>query len=1034
VQLIAIDMAMALLLLDNGIDRAPDLDNNFVQQSDVLIRGMQATLQQKSESTVHLKELVNLQLSVRQDAAMIPLAHEMLVNLHQVAESLHSCFGAVVPQHERIVAVRLLDQVLGGLHIASLQKAEEQLVPIRDEIDAYSGGDESSALHSALRWYTLLKPIEQYVQRISEAQKPETLSLDPADPAASPNPDHTTSGDFATPPVTAVTVAANPDRDDPDDQPEFPQPDAHSSLEHVGSDEVQRSSIRLNPVYASTTNQFDMDEFSLPALQYRSRERVTGNEFHGDLGVSRDRDEIDARLLPVFLEEVDDLCPRVAAGLRAWRQHPEDEQQQQTLKRLLHTMKGSSRMLGAMHIGEAIHLFEEQVASDWQLRTQPGYWDAMEREFDRITLLIDKLRGNELPLQLEHSSPSIDRREERGRRASDGQGSATGDGTRTAHFGKAHAAPVNTLRVRSELVDRLVNAASEIGITRSRLESELLDLNNNLNELASGITRLNIQMQEMDGVSGARQSGLSADDGPRGLERPKDLLELSRFITESARDLQVVQKLLSKNSLDASGLLHQQAQLSQELQRDLLSVRTVSFNSIADRLYRVIRQTGKALGRRVNLELHGANVELDRSVLERLVAPFEHLLRNAIVHGLESNERRLQAGKKPTGEIILSVRQAGNDIVFEFSDDGAGLNLVKLRERAIALGMLKDENSVSDEQIAQLIFVPGLSTVDEITEIAGRGIGLDVVRNEINALGGTIDVTTSAGHGTRFGMRLPLTMAVTQVLLIRSGSTGYAIPTSALEKVLHLNQAKMGEAYQKRVIAFQGANHALHILSRLLGNDGAPEALPHSRVLLLQGSDGPIALHVDEVLGMREVVVKNLGPQLASLPDIAGATMFGDGEITLILNPLQLVRRAAAQIDNREFPAGTDAPRSLPVIMVVDDSLTMRKITGRTLTRAGYQVVTAKDGVEAIDQLKRCFPRLIIVDIEMPLMDGYELVKQLRRSAATKSLPIIMISSRSAESQRNYALESGVDRYLDKTYQEEALLNSIAGLLNENPR
>jgi chemotaxis protein histidine kinase CheA/ActR/RegA family two-component response regulator len=1014
--LVAIDMAMALLLLDNGIEHSPDLGDEFMAQSSLLFKAMQAALNREAENAAQLKELVNLQFSRNPDATMIPLAHEMLVNLHQVSESLHACFGMVIPQHERISAVRLLDQVLGGLYIASLPDVRQQLLQIRNEMDAYSDGDRSAERLPAARWYTQLRPFEQYLQRIADGQRPESVSLEPIDQTVTLDV-HQASASMADPDTPDSGKRPETSPTDQEDPPDASPPD---------TDDAPRAAIRLNPVYASTRNQFDMDEFTLPALQYRSRERVSKKDFHQGSGLAEDKDEIDPRLLPVFLEEVDDLCPRISAGLRAWRQHPDDEQQQQTLKRLLHTIKGSSRMLGAMRIGEAIHLFEEQVASDLQLRLQPGYWDAMEREFDRITLMLDKLRGSELQFHAEQGYTS-ERREARGRRESDDHLLNYGNEVRKANTSKVAATSVNTLRVRSELVDRLVNAASEIGITRSRLESELLDLNGNLNELASSVTRLNVQMQELDNITEDGQSASKSGFDTSGPEGRKDLRELSRFIKESVRDLQVVQKLLSKNSLDTSALLHQQAQLSQELQRDLLSVRTVSCNSIADRLYRVVRQTGKALGKRVNLELQGANVEIDRSVLERLVAPFEHLLRNAIAHGVETNELRLQAGKKPTGEILLNVRQMGNDIVFELSDDGAGLNLLKLRERAVVRGLLKPEQQVGDEQIARLIFAPGLSTSDVVTEIAGRGIGLDIVRNEVNALGGTVEVTTRAGHGTRFSMRLPLTMAVTRVLLVRSGNSEYAIPSSMLEKVLHLGDAEMREAYRSCEVAWEGRNYTLHLLQRLLGYAAAPEAQPHSRILLMQGSDDPMALYVDEVLGMQEVVVKNLGPQLAGLPEISGATLLGDGEITLILNPMQLVKRGPG--DEQE-PAETSATGTPQVILVVDDSLTMRKITERTLTRAGYQVVTARDGVDALDQLKRCVPRLVIVDIEMPQMDGYELVRELRRLVATRSVPIIMISSRSAENQRDYALEAGVNRYLDKTYHEELLLRSVAELLS----
>jgi len=753
-------------------------------------------------------------------------------------------------------------------------------------------------------------------------------------------------------------------------------------------------------------------------------------------------DDIDEQLLPVFLEEADDLCPKISEGLRTLREHPHDEQQVQLLKRLLHTMKGSSRMVGAMRIGEIAHEMEDRVSQDGQAREEAGYWDALEGDFDLVTALLEELRGGEavvMPTKAVTVEAAEIRQAETGRRVSDKQAGERKADRRASDQGAERAALGNMLRVRSEVVDKLVNDAGEISVTRSRMESELRVFKEGVSELTASVMRLRHQLREVEiqaesqmqaRVSLAKDSAEEFD--PLEFDRFTRLQELTRFMNESVHDVQTIQRTLLKNLDETAAVLLVQGRLSRELQQNLMNVRMVSFSSIADRLYRIVRQTGKELNKRANLELQGTGVELDRSVLEKMIAPFEHLLRNSIVHGLENDQLRMLTGKNPIGEIRLSVRQESNEVVFEFSDDGAGLNYAKLREKAIAKGLFQEDEAVSDDQLAQLIFTAGLSTASEITEIAGRGVGMDVVRSEIAALGGTIDVKSKSGQGTQFIIRLPLTLAVTQILLVRSGESTYAIPSAMVEQVRQVKSADMNTLHSERKIEWQDRTYPLHYLSQLLSDaEVVQENHPRNPVLLLRSGEHRIALHADELLGNQEAVVKNIGPQLARLSGIAGATVLGNGAVVLILNPPQLAQRAAGiSKTGKAIKAGKPAivkPLSnLPLIMVVDDSLTVRKITSRMLIRAGYQVVTATDGVDALEQLEDFTPDVMLLDIEMPRMDGFALARELRRDPKTHDLPIIMITSRTADKHRDYAMQLGVNTYLGKPYQEDELLQNIA--------
>jgi chemosensory pili system protein ChpA (sensor histidine kinase/response regulator) len=462
-----------------------------------------------------------------------------------------------------------------------------------------------------------------------------------------------------------------------------------------------------------------------------------------------------------------------------------------------------------------------------------------------------------------------------------------------------------------------------------------------------------------------------------------------------------------------------------------MGVRMVPFNTVADRLYRVVRQTAKELGKKANLDIRGGQVELDRSVLEKMIGPIEHLLRNAITHGIEEGARRRAAGKPEIGEIGLSLSQEGNEVVIEMTDDGAGLDYERIRAKAIEQGLLAPDSHAEEATLTEFIFRSGFSTADKLTEIAGRGVGMDVVKAETAQLGGRIEVSSTPGKGTRFRIFLPLTLAVTQALLVRAGGRTYAIPSAMVEQVMELKEEAIEKIRADGAAAWLGNRYPYHYLPRLLGDlSTLPERQRRYSLLLLRAGAQRVSVEVDDLRGNHELVVKNIGPQLARVVGIAGATVLGDGEVVLILNPIALAGREAKTLASAAAPA---APQALapeaappPTVMVVDDSLTVRKITGRLLSREGYHVLTAKDGVDALEQLLDVVPDVMLVDIEMPRMDGFDLTRNLRADARLKEVPIIMITSRTAEKHRNYAKEIGVNHYLGKPYREEELLALIA--------
>ncbi len=733
-------------------------------------------------------------------------------------------------------------------------------------------------------------------------------------------------------------------------------------------------------------------------------------------------DEVDEQLLPIFLEEALELYPQIGSTLRAWHETPEEAHLGRNLQRSLHTLKGSARMAGAMRLGELTHRVEDRVSKAISNNVlDEELWNEMDNYLDRIAHAIDELQNpptqeaatDEIAATVTESAPTLI--------------------APVLEVGAERAMQAALLRVRSDIVDRLVNEAGEVSVTRSRVEAELREFKNGVLELTDSVNRLRNQLREIEiQAEGQMQARVAVSPesaqqfDPLEFDRFTRFQELTRFMNESVHDVQTVQQSLLKNLDETSAALNAQSQLSRDLQQGLMSIRMVPFSSISERLYRIVRQTGKELGKRANLELSGTEIELDRSVLEKMTAPFEHLLRNAIAHGLETTEQRTHAHKAPIGEIRLSLRQESNEVVFDLSDDGAGLDIARIRQKALENGLIAADVEVGDEQVIQLIFTAGLSTAQEVTEISGRGVGLDVVRSEISALGGRIDIASKVGKGVRFSIHLPLTLAVTKTLIVRAGQDIYALPSTMVENVQQLKPAELSATYQQQFVDWQGRRYPLYYLLRLLGDDQAElVSQPHNPILLLRSGEHRIALHVDALLGNQEVVVKNIGPQLARLPGIAGATVSANGSVVLIINPIAFTQRIAV-VRKIAKAVAVEAVRIKPLVMVVDDSLTVRKITTRLLERSGYLVVTAKDGVDALEQLTEFSPNVMLLDIEMPRMDGFELAKRLRQDSKTKGLPIIMITSRTADKHRNYAMELGVNEYMGKPFEEEMLLSHIA--------
>ena len=812
-------------------------------------------------------------------------------------------------------------------------------------------------------------------------------------------------------------------------------------------------------------------------------------------------DAVDAELFPIFEEEALELLPKLASQLRAWVGEPAELSHASACMRTLHTLKGGARLAGAMRLGELSHRLEtviehllarpETVAAD--IEDLQTHGDSLSQLFDAMRTHDAQAHADaasaieDLPPrpvlqavpQMPPAQPAVQEAPavappepmaapvEPVTRSTDVPASNDRSGRPAvadlpnidwSQFAPASAGPKaapersqsvtqSAVRVRAPLLDRLVNQAGEVSITRSRIETEVGQIKGSLSDLTDNLERLRLQLRDIElqaetQMSSRLEAAKAADQSfdPLEFDRFTRFQEVTRMMAESVNDVATVQRTLQRSLESTEDELVAQARMTRELQDDLLRTRMVEFEGLSDRLYRVVRQAAKETGKQVRLDITGGSIEVDRGVLDRMTGTFEHLLRNCVTHGVEMPQVRIAAGKDPIGTITMMLTQEGNEVGVEVRDDGAGLNLARIRAKGEAMGLIEKDVAHTDAELANLIFTPGFSTAETVTELSGRGVGMDVVRSEVNAIGGRVETATAANLGTSFKLVLPLTTAVTQVVMLRCGDTTVAVPSTLVEIVRRSTPAEIDEAHNSGVFVLGDRSMPFFWLGALL--QIGPIALDNTSrtrsVVVIRSAQQRIAVHVDEVLGNQEVVVKNLGPQLSRMPGLAGVTLLASGAVALIYNPVALatlygVAARAATHAALHTPArghglmvpGEPVLVAAPLVLVVDDSLTVRRVTQRMLVREGYRVALAKDGMDALERLVEELPQVVLTDIEMPRMDGFDLVRNIRGDARLRELPVIMITSRIAQKHREYASELGVDHYLGKPYSEEDLLALI---------
>ncbi len=772
--------------------------------------------------------------------------------------------------------------------------------------------------------------------------------------------------------------------------------------------------------------------------------------------------DVDPDILQTFIEEGDELLDDMDQTLAAWAQDLGNADLPAQLKRALHTLKGGARMAGVVQLGDMGHAFEDDIDRLMLAGKLPNKQDFSSYESQQSSLLkvMQAAKGflaGDQPVAAEPEPRGEDKKPEgipdalqQIALAVQSQQQSQPVLSQESPVKKPRLVQQEMIKVAAQKLESLINLAGETSIARSRVMQQIIEFGGTLDEMDSTVRRLQDQVRrigvETDAQIVFRQEQLDAsnneDFDPLEMDHYSQLQQLARSLLESASDIHDLKTTLSDKSRSVEALLVEQGRINTDLQESMMQTRMVPFSRMVPRLRRMVRQLSGELDKRVELKVEYVEGEIDRTVMENVLAPLEHLLRNSLDHGIEPAEERRLLGKPEEGIITIGMRREGGDILIRIADDGRGLNLQAIRNKAISLGMLDAETILEDQEIIQFIFQSGFTTAAKVSQVSGRGVGMDVVNSQIRQLGGAIETETKAGEGSSFTIRLPFTVSINRALMVRVAEDVYALPLNTIGGVVRIKTSELEYYYRypDARLEYAGGKYQVRHLGSLLKEGVVPTVnmdQPTVALILVHSKTRLFAVQVDELLESAEVVVKGLGRQFSAVPGLSGATILGDGTVVVILDLLALLRATVKVMAGVELvgqgqleqqPGSQQAV--VQTVLVVDDSVTVRKVTGRMLTRQGFHVLTAKDGIDAMRVLQENTPDVILLDIEMPRMDGFELATRLHKNPDLRNIPVIMITSRTGEKHRLRAEALGVKRYLGKPYQEDVLLEAIDEVIN----
>jgi len=760
--------------------------------------------------------------------------------------------------------------------------------------------------------------------------------------------------------------------------------------------------------------------------------------------------ENDDELIQIFIEEAHDIVEAINRSFNDWSADYTQKELLTSILRELHTFKGSSRMVGLKGISEYTHLLEQLLQKIYQgeIASDENLEKDLRRFFDYLHLYIDsyshhtsfperdvpldavkKLLNEELYAVQKETSRLIEFEPQ----------VETNESLKKA---KKTDVSTETIRVKADLLEKFSNLAGRINVTRSHLEQQVKGANEYLIEISKEVKLVQEGMKNIEVKADANLRLYQETVGARNYDE-FDILEMDRYsslqqsirvLEEKLTQLEDLSLMVINTLRNAEGVLVEQKRAAKNLEEGIIHTRLIGIDYIVPRLERIVRQVSEELGKEVHLEFARLEGEMDRRILERLVSSLEHMVRNSIDHGIESPQVRLSKGKPELGVITLSLFRQGNQFIIQLGDDGQGIDIEKVRHKAVEKYYWPSKVPMTKDDAIKMIFLSGFSTKDEVSQISGHGVGMDVVNTEINKLGGSLWIDTEPNQGTRFTIRLPFTISLNQALVFKSHNQFYALQLSQLAGVARISaaEAKNRTITKQRDIHYVNRTYQLYFLSELLGdavNESFRNHIYSFSIIFLCSEESNVALIVDKMVGSNEIVIKPAGSQLQFVREISGVSLLGDGQIVLVLDPQYLMQRALQLQEEPLLEHAVQAEQPVQTmnyektkVLVVDDSYTVRQVTSRFLKRHQYEPYQAKDGVDALLEMEQMVPDIVLLDIEMPKMDGFEVLEKMRALPKLKKVPVIMITSRSGEKHRYRAVQAGANAYLTKPYLEEDLL------------
>lgn len=769
-------------------------------------------------------------------------------------------------------------------------------------------------------------------------------------------------------------------------------------------------------------------------------------------------DNKDQELLQIFIEEANDLLVSLSGTLRQWENNIEDLSKTDDLKRDLHTLKGSARMVGQLPIGTLAHELEtlcESVSKN-EIKMTREIFELLSLSVDRIVLMVEKLQKNEvLPrfddISLKFQSVSGE--------ALSVPNDLKGEGSFKTEFktelpqmeAVESKAPVHTelIRIRATLLEKLNNLSTENSLIRVGIEQQIGSFGLYLSEMKQDIKRLEVQLNNLCSEIQTYESNMpinisKSNNYQTKLEHEhyRTLDQMSQVVRETSYDLIGILKNLLDTHVVMEAMVINQGRISTELQHRLSDTRLAPFESIVPRLARIARQVSVELNKQIDFKVMRSEGEMDRTILERLIPSLEHILRNAIDHGVEPKEVRVKQGKSEIGRIEVSFFRVGSNAAIEVRDDGAGIDSEVVRAKAVKLGLLAQDANISREEILRYILEPGFSTKEAVTQISGRGVGMDVVNTAVKELGGSLSIFSEAGKGTKITARFPFTASLNRILLFTIKDQIYGMLLTNIESVVRESAETLVNLITDKQSIYESAGKSYHLqyVGALIESERSEVKIAQKKsypIILFSDSEYPLALVIDSVLYSRELVVQSLGSQFKLTNECSGATMLGDGRVVLILDPYNLSMKAKSIMERGKIEIEFDQDETSlksgkTLIMVVDDSISVRTVTKRLLERYNYQVITAKDGLDAIQKLQNNLPNLILMDLDMPRMDGFEFAANVRANDKYQNIPIVVVSSREGLMQQDKTEKLKLSAFVKKPFQESELMSTVQQILEKD--